>query len=234
MQGLPAPPPKAPMQVQKLARSLAVLGLLALGATGCAPGPHGSANRASGSSEATRLATNEASLGLPSGATPKPRSSVERFGKLFARSSADGSVLAATQKKELLALFQKHILPEPSTLGAILDRPRDLRWAVSFHDYDHEGGDFFWAQLLDRDDASGAALAWLHIHYRSDLDARASRGYGATQFDGFPALGSPRTHRWVLAGNVELRAVAASSAFERDERVDELLRSFDLAALAKL
>ncbi|MGY8767054.1 MAG: hypothetical protein ACKVH8_01320 [Pirellulales bacterium] len=72
---------------------------------------------------------------------------------------------------------------------------------------------------------------WFHILYKKEKDP----AYGVEDFlDNYRGMGSNDVHYFILAGRVEIRAVAVSDEYKDDAKIKGILAAFNLKEIEKL
>ena len=146
------------------------------------------------------------------------------FAKLSAalKSAAKPGKLDKRARAELETLIRT-ILPE--TAGDLAG----YEWEVSYADLDEN--DFFNLNLVK----PGAERAmWFHVFYAPDRPDKEKKSYGAEAFGKYRGMGAKDRHYFALIGNVEIRAVGSSKAFQNDAKIKRVLIAFKLDEIAKL
>src|SRR5688572_25941463 len=154
----------------------------------------------------------------------------QRLGQLLRRGAQPGELTVA-EREEVERLLVPLL---PATEGEL----EGHSWRVAYDDL--PAGDFVSIDLLHAEEPTDTAprAMWFHLFWRgtpeTGANERAEPARWTKQLGRWPARGVEGHHLFVRVGGVELRAVAESDDFRRDERIREVLERFDLPALAKL
>ncbi|HVR28553.1 MAG TPA: hypothetical protein VMS86_03375 [Thermoanaerobaculia bacterium] len=93
------------------------------------------------------------------------------------------------------------------------------------------GGGYFRCELRP---SGGEAVADLHLFHRPRLPVEAAESWGRRRLAGHPASGFGGDHLFVWPGRFEIRAFARDDRLRGAERLEGLLESLPLDALARL
>jgi hypothetical protein len=93
------------------------------------------------------------------------------------------------------------------------------------------GGDYFRSAVRS---ATGEPVVDLHLFHRPGLPVDVAGSFGRRRLAGHPAAGLAGEHLFVWPGRFEVRAFARADALRGEERLDGLLATLPLDALARL
>jgi hypothetical protein len=147
---------------------------------------------------------------------------VATLAPLLAR-AAQSPTLDDAQRLALEQAMQRLVQPA----AGVCDGCRAI---VSYVD-EAGGRDHFQCDLRGADDV---LIADLEIYHRPDLAADAAKGWGHSTLSGHPASGLAGEHLFVWPGRFEIRAFGRSQSLRDERRLESLLSSLPLDALAKL
>lgn len=156
----------------------------------------------------------------PPAAASTAGGALQEFSAALKKAAQPGGVSEA--EKKLLEDSLSLVLPSQDFIG------EDNEWHVGYSDMDDN--DFFQVDLRRKGAKSFDKLIWFHILYKSPTPSF----YGSEEFEGYRGAGAEGMHYFILVGNVEIRAVASADEFKDDEKIKDMLRAFDLAAISKL
>ncbi|MCF7668473.1 MAG: hypothetical protein K9N48_01705 [Verrucomicrobia bacterium] len=151
---------------------------------------------------------------------------LQTLSSLWKNGSTPGVQLPADDKEKLETLIFT-ILPDQEYIG------EDREWQVKYLDDGDEEGDvkdILSVRLLEKGDVSANRLIWFHIFYTHDKQ----EFYGNENFEGYRGMGMEDRHYFILVGNVEIRAVAASEEYKNDVKIKDILKAFKLKDIEKL
>ena len=146
---------------------------------------------------------------------------LQQLSQLLKKGPAPNVRLSETQKKKAEQLL-KLVLPDKNHIG------EKKEWKVIYHDTDQ--GDFFQADLKKKGDTSFDKFMWFHILYKQETP----KFYGSEDFWGYRGMGMKDVHYFILAGNLEIRAVAVSDEYKNDKAIKDMLRAFKLKDIENL
>lgn len=151
---------------------------------------------------------------------PSEDKPLDRLSSLLRKGSHKGT-LTESERRELERLLPL-ILPESDYIGA------DREWEVAYHDL--PDNDFFQVDLKKKGGDSFDRDMWFHILYLREKP----EFYGSDEFEGFQGMGMENVHYFILVGRMEIRAVASSEAFKKDEKIMGMLKAFKLSEISEL
>jgi hypothetical protein len=147
---------------------------------------------------------------------------VAGLASLLAR-AGESATLDETQRQALEQVMQRILAPAAAACDGC--RPE-----VSYLD-EAGGGDHFRCDLRG---AAGDLIAQIEIYHRLELAPDAARAWARTTLAGHPASALAGEHLFVWPGRFEIRAFGRGDALRGERRLEELLSSLPLDALAKL
>jgi hypothetical protein len=202
-----------------------LLGLALLAAaTGCddrgggAPAPDQTA-ASDGSRPQSEVAGSGAGTDTDDGA---PTGDVAALAPLLAR-AAQSPTLDDSQRLALEQAMQRLLQPAAGVCDG-------CRATVSYVD-EAGGRDHFRCVLSGANDDPAADL---EIYHRPELAPDEASGWGRSTLSGHPASGFAGEHLFVWTGRFEIRAFGRSQSLRGERRLEALLSSLPLDALAKL
>lgn len=158
---------------------------------------------------------------LPVHAAEPTGSDLQELSKLLKKGSTPNVRLEEDEKKRAETLLVT-ILPDQKFIGD------DKEWKVGYHDMDQ--GDFLQVDLKKKGEESSDKLIWFHIVYQQEKP----KFYGSENFGKYKGMGAKDVHYFILVGNVEIRAAAASDEYRNDKKIKGILKAFRLRDIEKL
>ena len=137
--------------------------------------------------------------------------------------AAESPTLDDSQRLALEQAMQRVLQPAAGACDG-------CRATVSYVD-EPGGRDHFRCDLRGANDDP---MADLEVYHRPDLAPDAAARWARTTLSGHPASGLAGEHLFVWPGRFEIRAFARSESLRGERRLEELLSSLPLDALAKL
>ncbi len=138
------------------------------------------------------------------------------------RKGSTPNVTLDEKEKELVEHLLATILPDEKYVGD------DKEWKIVYHDKDK--GAFFHVDLKKKGERSFDRFIWFHILYKQDKP----KSYGNEDFGKYRGMGMKDVHYFILVGNVEIRAIAASDEYKKDKMIKGILKAFKLKDIEKL
>lgn len=137
--------------------------------------------------------------------------------------AAESPTLDDSQRLALEQAMERVLQPAAGTCDG-------CRATVSYVD-EPGGRDHFRCDLRGANDDP---MADLEVYHRRELPPDASMRWGRATLSGHPASGLAGEHLFVWPGRFEIRAFARSPSLRGEQRLEQLLSSLPLDALAKL
>lgn len=193
---------------------------------------------ACGEERSNREPLGRASLQMPTFEVPDSAGDaeqVEREARASTRAELAALWRGATEIGETVS-EEEHVRLEEairSFLPVCEGELAGFSWDVTYHDFE-ESIDFFSVELLPEGAGFGESVMWFHLLLHPELDEWMREHFGFEAFGDYRGMGAENQHYFVLAGSVEVRAVASREDFQNDARIKSVLADFRLDDFASL